>query len=70
MTGISIGEYPGKSIINILPIIDLDPTDMSCIYSTIKFVVGEATKLGTETPILTFDQPLWLKGTKIVNAKS
>ena len=42
MTDISVGDYPGKSTVKILPIIDLDPTNMSCIYSTLKFVEGQA----------------------------
>lgn len=70
MTDISVGDYPGKSTVTILPITDLDPTNMSCIYSTLKFVKSQAQKLNQETPVLTFDQPLWLKATEITTAKS
>ena len=70
MTENSVGEYPGKSTVTILPIIDLDPTNMSCIYSALKFVEGQAKALNQETQVLTFDQPLWLKATEIVTAKS
>ena len=69
MTDISVGAYPGKSVINFLPIIDLNPTDMTCIYSTLRFVLDQSAKLHIETPVLTFDQPLWLKATEIINAK-
>ena len=61
MTDVSKGDYPGQSIVHMLPIIDLDPTDMSCIYSTLLFVIKQAEELNIPTPILTFDQPLWLK---------
>jgi hypothetical protein len=40
--------------------IDLDPNDITCIYSTMLYVSEHARKYGS-TPILTFDQPLWLK---------
>ena len=32
------GEYPGESSVMFLPMIDLDPSDPSCIYTTMKFV--------------------------------
>ena len=33
------GVYPGKSTITFLPKIDLEPTDLSCIYSTLHFIL-------------------------------
>ena len=63
MQSISKGAYPGQSVINMLPIIDLDPTNMSCIYSTLTFISTQAKKLSIITPVATFDQPLWLKAT-------
>lgn len=60
-TDVMKGDYPGQSIVHMLPIIDLDPTDMSRIYSTLLFVIKQAEELNIPTPILTFDQPLWLK---------
>ena len=48
------GEYPGKSEVNLLPIINLNPSDRSCVYST----------------CITFDQPLWLKAVDISAEKS
>ena len=44
-----------------LPIIDLNPTDETCIYSTLIFVSNQAGKLNIPTPCITFDQPLWVK---------
>ena len=55
---------------NLLPIIDLDPSSLSCIYSTTNFVRDQAKHLHVETPVLTFDQALWLKATEIINEKS
>ena len=68
MTDVSKGDYPGQSIVYMLPIVDLDPTDMSCIYSTLFFVIQGDEKLNIPTPILTFDQPIWLKAMDIVKA--
>ena len=70
MSNVCVGKYPGKSTTNLLPIIDLDPSNLSHIYSTINFVIDQAMRLNTEIPVLTFHQPLWLKDTDIINAKS
>ena len=70
MSDISTGEYPGKSTISLLPIIDLNPTDMTCIYSTLKFVQSQAKDLNIVTPIITFDQPLYIKAMEIIKAKT
>ena len=70
MSNISTGEYPGKSTISLLPIIDLNPTDMTCIYSTLKFVQSQAKELNIVTPVITFDQPLYIKAMEIVKAKN
>ena len=70
MTNISSGTYPGKSKIMFLPIIDLSPTDPTCIYTTLEFVIDQAKSLNVRTPVLTFDQPFWLKATEIANCKS
>lgn len=66
MQAICSGQHPGKSSIHFLPMIDLDPTNMSCVYSTLLFVVAECKKHNT-IPILTFDQPLWLKARTIIH---
>ena len=49
--------------------IDLDPSDPSCIFSTLKFVSLQAAKHGV-TPIVTFDQPLYWKALTIIRAQS
>ena len=68
MSNISTGEYPGKSTISLLPIIDLNPTDMTYIYSTLKFIQSQAKELNIVTPVITFDQQLYIKAMEIVKA--
>ena len=51
-----------------LPIIDLNPNDMSCVYSMLFFIEKEAKKLNIPTACVTFDQPLWLKAVDIVHS--
>ena len=58
-------QYPATSSVLFLPTICLDPTDMTCIYSTLLFVSKQAKWYGF-TPILTFDQPLWWKALNII----
>lgn len=44
--------------------IDLPATDLSCIYSLMKFTVELSEKYGMY-PVLTFDQPLYWKALNI-----
>ena len=53
-----------------LPIIDLSPTDPACIYTILEFVIDQEKSLNIRTPVLTFDQPLWLKATERANCNS
>ena len=68
MQTISKGSHPGKSSVAFLPMIDMDPTNMSCVYSTLKFVEAQCKRQHT-TPIITFDQPLWWKAQLIVESE-
>ena len=63
-------DYPGKAAISTLPIIDLNPNDINCIYSILRFIESQARYFEIVTPVVTFDQPLWMKATEINNAKS
>lgn len=54
------GEHPGKASVQFLPMIDMNASDMSCIFSTLHFVCRQAKSFGV-TPIVTFDQPLYWK---------
>ena len=57
MQAVNNGEHPGESSITFLPMIDMDPGDMSCIYLTLLFVSAQASSHNV-TPVVTFDQPL------------
>ena len=70
MQNISKGEYPEQSKITYLPIIDLNPTKETCIYSTLLFIQEQAKILTIVTPCITFDQPLWLMAVEITKSKS
>ena len=61
-------EYPGHSSTNVLPMIDMGPTKASYIYSTLHFVADQAKKYGV-TPVLTLDQPHWMKAQRILHAE-
>ena len=63
------GHHAGKSSVMFLPIIDMNPNDMSCIYSTLHFISEHARK-HSATPIVTFDQPLWWKAHMIVESEA
>ena len=54
------GDHPGKSSVLFLPMLDINPGDTTCVFSTMMYVCRHAQRYGV-TPILTFDQPLWLK---------
>ena len=58
MLQISHGDHLTSAAITLLPIIDLKPTDYTCIYSTLLFVNNQCKKLNITTPSITFDQPL------------
>ena len=70
MQNVTKGNYPGKSKIMYLPIIDLNPTKENCIYFTFLFIQDQAKVLNIVTLCITFDQPLWLKAVEITKSKS
>lgn len=59
------GEYPGQSSVAFLPMIDMNPSDMSCILSTLHYVSAHARKQD-QFLVITFDQPLYLKALTIL----
>ena len=59
------GRHPGKASIMFLPIIDMNPSDSTCIYSTGMFFSDHAQRHSV-TVILTLYQPLWWKALMIV----
>ena len=59
-----------KSEVLFLPIIDLRPSDETCIYSTSFYIQSQAEQLSILTACITFDQPLWLKAVEIITERS
>ena len=57
MSDVSVGQHDGEADFTMLPIIDLDPNDYSCICSTLVFIVNQTKQLNIRTPWLTFDLP-------------
>ena len=70
MQHVSTGSHPWTADVLFLPIIYLKSSTESCIYSTLKFIQSQASRLNIETPCITFDQPLWIKAIEIIKAKS
>ena len=66
MQMIQDGSFAGQSDVVFLPMIDLNPSDMNCVYSTLKFVVKQADRV-SNVPVVTFDQPLYWKAMNIVS---
>ena len=59
------GNHPGKSSVMFLPMIDMNPSDVTCVYSTLKYIQDHAQRHDV-SPIITFDQPLWWKALMII----
>ena len=59
------GNHPGQSSVTFLPMIDMNSSDPTCIFSTLKFV-SEHARQHNVTPIISFDQPLWWKALMII----
>lgn len=50
--------HPGKSSEMFLPLIDMTPSDPTCVRSTLEYLSDHARRNG-QTPIITFDQQMW-----------
>ena len=59
-----------KSTVTMVTLIYLQPSNETCIYSTLPFVKNKSKNLNVDVPCITFDQPLWYKANKIVNDKN
>lgn len=57
---LSKGKYPGKSEVIFLPMVDMDPNDMTCVHSTLRYIFKLCLKIKA-IPVITFDLPLFLK---------
>jgi len=49
--------------------IDMNPSDVTCVSSTLKFVSEHAQRHNIANPIVTFDQPLWWKAFNIIHTE-
>jgi len=63
------GTHPGAANVTFLPMIDMAPSDLTCINSTLWFVAKQAEKFSV-TPIITFDQPLYLKAHTVIREQN
>lgn len=62
------GHHPGMSSIHFLPMIDMKSTDITCIYSTLRYITEHALNHNV-TPVVTFDQPLWWKALIVIKSE-
>ena len=53
-----------------LAIWDLNPSNETCIYSTLLYIEKQALQLDISIPCVIFDQPLWIKAIEIIKSKS
>jgi len=65
---IRLYKSPSSDISNItlLPIIDMNPSDNTCMHSVLCFVESEAMLLNIDKACVAFDQPLWVEAVEIV----
>ena len=62
------GDHQRQSSVLSLPMIDLDPGNMACVHSTLKFIREHAARHNV-TPIITFDQPLCWKSLQVIEGQ-
>lgn len=68
MQMVHTGDHPGQSSVLFLPMIDMDPGNMSCVQSTLQFICQHASRHKV-TPVITFDQPLWWKALEVIESQ-
>ena len=66
---ISTGHHQPKSKTVMLPIIDLNSNDKTCVYSVLLFAIEQSKKLNVKEPSNTCGQPLWFKAPEIITPK-
>jgi len=66
--GISVAKYHQLPLMTAQDLIDMNPSDTTCIYSTLSFI-SENAKCHGVTPVITFDQPLWWKASMILQGE-
>lgn len=68
MQTVCTGDHVPAASLQLLPIIDLKPTDETCMYSTLLFIIDQYRKFRDDVPCVTFDQPLYVKAIDIATA--
>jgi len=66
MQSVCDGEHPGACHIEFLSLVDKNPADYDCIFSTLLYVSDQAKSLGLPSVCITFDQPLYVKALDVV----
>ena len=60
--------HPGAASMLFLPMINMDPGNLNCIFSTLQFFCNHARRYNVK-PIITFDQPMWLKSPEVIESQ-
>ena len=60
---VSIGSHAGQATVRFLSMIDLHPTNMTCIYSSICFISRECERHNC-TPVITYLRPTFMVESK------
>ena len=68
MQAMSRGEHPKPSSFHFLPLIDLQPSNIDCVYSTLVFIKEGCKKIYCYS-VVTFDQPLYIKAMSLTKAQ-
>lgn len=63
-----VGDHPKPASILFLPIIDMEPGNITCVNSTLHFIADHG-RCYNVTPVVTFDQPLWRKALTILKSE-
>ena len=61
-------EHPKPSSFHFLPLMDLQPSNIDCVYSTLVFIKEECKKIDCY-PVVTFDQPLCIKAMSLTKVQ-
>ena len=69
MSSIAKTENKAKSVVSMLPIINLHATDPTALSSLLLFLEKQSQKLGNDTPVVTFGQQLYIKAYEIAASK-
>ena len=62
------GGHSGKASVMFLPVVFMNSSDPTCIYSTLAFVTEHARRHDV-SPIITSDQPLWWTAVTIIRSE-